>query len=651
MDWQPAEKVQKNDAGDFRAFINGAWVPVAKAQKNDAGEYRVMLPDAAPPAKAEPPSNWQVGLEAAKKGLAGLADIPLNASTDIANLTRAQFGALRTAITGNADTLPMYPRDLVSSAAQSAGLVQQLPNMTGGQRMLDAGVQGMVGGALMPAQSGVGMLTNALMGGLGGSAQGAISQGTPASDALGQVAGLAIPGVAGAAVNGTSRLTQNLRLGAKNNFLLGAADGRAPEIVNALRDPNADIVPQVNTEFGRSGPTAGEAAAGVGATKFSAAQKAAAGVLPTEYMDRTSANRVARAVQLETVSGTPEQQAAALAARDTAASSDYGKVWKDSVPGDAELTSMLSRPSMDIALARAAKIAAEKKQPFAIGVDSPAKEVPSAIVDASGAPLRTSTTPATVKTYPAKSLHYVKMALDDIIKSPADYGIGAAEANAIKDTRSEFISWFENKVPGYGTARTNYATNSKIINEQQVGQFLQDALAKSVGEGERPEAFANAMDNAPRTIKSATGQTRFQKLDEALTPKQMDAVNSVRADLERGALFNDQAAAASKSPPSIKTPSSELTSQALGGNTMPGMLSRVTMVANALMRRMQGKIDNKLAIEIATDMLDPAKTANALEGAMVRRSNLSQNSLRNYSGLAPGVTNVLLGSQNALAPQ
>ena len=41
--WQSAEKVQKNDAGEFRAMINGQWIPAAKAQKNEAGEFRVML--------------------------------------------------------------------------------------------------------------------------------------------------------------------------------------------------------------------------------------------------------------------------------------------------------------------------------------------------------------------------------------------------------------------------------------------------------------------------------------------------------------------------------------------------------------------------------------------------------------------------------
>ena len=41
-DWEQAERVQTNEAGDKRAFIGGSWIPVTKAQKNDQGQFRVM---------------------------------------------------------------------------------------------------------------------------------------------------------------------------------------------------------------------------------------------------------------------------------------------------------------------------------------------------------------------------------------------------------------------------------------------------------------------------------------------------------------------------------------------------------------------------------------------------------------------------------
>jgi hypothetical protein len=53
MAWEPAEKVQKNDAGEFRALINGEWVPVQKAQKSESGEYRIERIAPAAPAEKQ----------------------------------------------------------------------------------------------------------------------------------------------------------------------------------------------------------------------------------------------------------------------------------------------------------------------------------------------------------------------------------------------------------------------------------------------------------------------------------------------------------------------------------------------------------------------------------------------------------------------
>lgn len=51
--WQAAEKVQKNDAGEYRALIGGEWVPASKAQESESGEYRVTLSNK--PAQLEQP--------------------------------------------------------------------------------------------------------------------------------------------------------------------------------------------------------------------------------------------------------------------------------------------------------------------------------------------------------------------------------------------------------------------------------------------------------------------------------------------------------------------------------------------------------------------------------------------------------------------
>lgn len=69
-EWESAERVQKNEAGEYRAMIGGEWIPVAKAQKNEQGQFRVMKFDQHPEQQVSLPQDeirtWgSVPLEAA----------------------------------------------------------------------------------------------------------------------------------------------------------------------------------------------------------------------------------------------------------------------------------------------------------------------------------------------------------------------------------------------------------------------------------------------------------------------------------------------------------------------------------------------------------------------------------------------------------
>lgn len=72
MNWEAAERVQKNDAGQYRALIGGEWVPVERAQKNDAGEFRVIRFQA----KDQTPTTDQMAAVATgPEAIAGLASV------------------------------------------------------------------------------------------------------------------------------------------------------------------------------------------------------------------------------------------------------------------------------------------------------------------------------------------------------------------------------------------------------------------------------------------------------------------------------------------------------------------------------------------------------------------------------------------------
>jgi hypothetical protein len=319
------------------------------------------------------------------------------------------------------------------------------------------------------------------------------------------------------------------------------------------------------------------------------------------------------------VGKTADDLAAAEAARKATAKQLYGISDNAMVVADDTFSSLLNRPSMDKVLARASDLAAEKGQSFQIGQNRPAQVVPSSIVDEAGRPMGQTVIPGEVAKYPGSSLHAMKMAFDDLTKNPERFGIGAAEVGAIKGTRAQFLDWAESKAPSYRTARETFAAQSKPINQMEVGQYLEGKLTPALGEETarlRASGFATALENAPGTIKRATGESRFQNLSDVLTPEQIKIVENVRADLARAQLTERQAGAARGAGPDVNLMGTEV----MGSVRAPNFINNVTTVANDLLRRMQGKLDQKLAIELATEMLDPAAAAVALEKAMARQA-------------------------------
>lgn len=252
--------------------------------------------------------------------------------------------------------------------------------------------------------------------------------------------------------------------------------------------------------------TAAEAAAPAGSAEFSALQRIGEQRLPTEYRDLAERQAASRLSRIREVGKTPADVEAARTAREAAGRHNYGNVENFLVRMDEEIGTLLSRPSMEKAVARAEDLAKEAGRPL---------------------------------TNDVKSFHWVKMAMDDMVQNPERFGIGASEVRAINQTRVEFLRWLEKKAPLYEKARTVYAEMSKPINQMQVGQELEKALTKPIGEGERAGVFGTAMREVPRTIKKATGQARFDELSEVLTPEQLSKVRSVYSDLQRKAQHED----------------------------------------------------------------------------------------------------------------
>jgi len=364
-------------------------------------------------------------------------------------------------------------------------------------------------------------------------------------------------------------------LAPKSAAYMEAAEGRAPELIAQLRAPS-EIVPG-------SKPTAAQQASPLGLTKFSAMGEAGAKALPSENLARAGENEAARLASLRTVGGTAEDLAAAKTARSAAVDPLYAAAEAQKFRADPQLMQLADDPYIKQAMPDAARLSASQ------GV--------------------------TFDNNPTRYIHNVKISLDKMLTKTGETALASTERAQVGNIKTRLVNWLESKAPGYREARTTFAEKSKPINQMEVGQFLESKLKTPLeAGGERAGVFANAVNDAPNTLRRATtGEARFKALTDILTPEQADIVMAIRNDLAREAKTNIQAKKGAAAAPRI----SQLASQI---GDAPALLNRTATIANTIWNRLQGRIDRKLAIEIATEMLDPQATAAAVEKAMVRQN-------------------------------
>lgn len=360
----------------------------------------------------------------------------------------------------------------------------------------------------------------------------------------------------------------------KQTAYLEAAEGRAPEIIQQLRAPDIEIV-------SGSAPTAAQAASPLNITKFSALGASAEKALPTPYYERGLAQEAARVNAMRSVGGTPADLSRAVTAREAATAPLYQAAEARAFRADPQLMQLADDPYIKQALPDAVKLSQSQGVSFANN--------------------------------PTKFIHNVKISLDKMLTRTGDTALARGERAQVMDVKNRLVGWLEGKAPEYQQARQTYANMSKPINQMEVGQYLEGKLTTPLDVGERANVFATAVKDAAGTIKRATtSEARFKALTDILEPDQVRVVEAIRDDLARAAKTKQQAKAGAGAAPKA----TELASVAERGLRMPNLLNRVTAVANDIMSRLRGKIDSKLAIQLAAEMLDPEAAAAALEKAI-----------------------------------
>lgn len=431
---------------------------------------------------------------------------------------------------------------------------------------------------------------------------GALRTAARVADPIAEAAGRTIGGVARLGAKGVNRLTTS----AETRFLNELAAGRGQELAQVARD--APRYPGVM-------PTFAEATTEVPVPRVQAFGREAAEKQDVAAEVGRRAKQTIILEDLKTISKTPEERAALEKARDAKAKEDYGKAFAQTVVEDTTLRSLFATPSMQKAVAEASKIAAEQKVPFAIGKTKPQQ------MRADPATGKLKVTRATTAKYSVQNLHIVKQALDDILKNPDQFGIGATEANAIRDTRSKFLNWLETKVPEYKDARQNYAKASKELARADWGDFAVQKLTSSMSEDAplRARNFTNAIreslgPNAPASLKRAIGGgSRYDDLTKLLTADEMKIVNDVVAQLGREEMAAGMAQRGAGAAPKLED---------LSKTEKVQVFNQMWTLAQAAYSRLAGRLGEAKKAKLALAMLNADTMADLMGRAAKKQARV-----------------------------
>lgn len=147
----------------------------------------------------------------------------------------------------------------------------------------------------------------------------------------------------------------------------------------------------------------------------------------------------------------------------------YERALKKDIPVTPELVTLMERPSIQNAYARAVELAKEKS------VKLPGVKIENG-------KLLTVDGNQPVTDINSTFLHFIKMGLDDVVftgKSPTS-GMGTTQLNAVKDTRSKFLDIFDLANNTYKNARRVWASDTAVMDAMEEGRSALQKTPKDV---------------------------------------------------------------------------------------------------------------------------------------------------------------------------
>lgn len=588
MAWEPAEKVQKNEAGEYRAMIGGEWVPVAKAQKNDAGEYRVErsgAPSASPVGAGGTPSrvNQVPGLE--------------NTQDPQRDKTQ-EMSAIESWLAKRGNILKPGQEDFVRRTLQGAssgpvmGTVQEIASLTGNKplaaKIAKNAEEGNFLGSMMQPET---WLTGRAAGNFIGKGEGLLSKGLRAAP-IGAAYGLTSAtkdtenpetsrletAAAGGAISFLSpALFAGIAKGA--GWAIDAAKGRLAAIRagRVLRDVADAERPQLEAALKAAGNdvTAAQAAESVGSTKFSALGERAAqqdSQFTSELMARQAANREQQVASLANGNTQTQARQAAASTKDTLNAltapmreNELNAANKGLPPLDtngivSSITAKLNDP----------KLAGAK--PIQNVMSNVAKEI-------------ADWTAANGGVIDAQALYSIRK--NAVASEVSRLNPGATEkvqAKMTADILSKVSPRIDDAIEaaggtGWKDYLKTYADGMKVINQMKLGAKALESLQQS------PDAFMKLVSgNNPKVVQKIFGNE--YDISKAMGSK-FSILDAVASELKRDQNLKDLASKGAKEVGDI------LVKDASKGVRLPNFLSWKSTLANKALEIGENALDAK----------------------------------------------------------
>ena len=456
--------------------------------------------------------------------------------------------------------------------------------------------------ASLAGRVGYGMGTGAAMGAMAPQQEAGLEH-----NAQGAVIGGALGGVIPLGLEGLNKLGKILyhagiephfaagREAIKGRARLAAAGDKAEDIAAALRN----YVPKVEG----SEAIAGEAAAPAGSTRYAAFQDEASKFAPDEYYARGQARDAARLAAVRSVGQDKQALADAVRARRVQTDPLYKEADAQMIEDNPALRETLDKIPGAIT-SRAKRLARTRGEKFSTS--------------------KTGSTAEDLEVFPGRSLSYLQKAIGAHIKDPSK-GISSHERQALAALDEEVGGHLGKP---YKDAETLYKELSQPVNQMRVGQILENKLTNALDEEapQRATVFANAMRDAPASVKNKIGAPQLEKLSDALTPEQTKLVESVMDDLAGTAEYKRMVGAARGSGAGKNASGAYSESVDATGHTglLPPYIDAKVTLFNFVMRRLRGQVNDRLAKEIALEMLNPKNEAALIERAIARRDDVAR---------------------------